>query len=610
MKKIIRFTKKHRLLISLLFIVMSVLTCGVGVGLADAAPVSDPDPDAPDPVDPDVNNLQSPDGNGAGQSLPGTQMSATQLRRAKLVEDQYDPDIVEFEAENYVLLNHAQTIAQQRTVGGHDYEVKHYQVGEEDLMLTVIDDIDAGEKVILTAENCQGNLDLLGVSSTIVVKGVHGYEQGSQTKSDKGPLVLFVVSATEEAVTCRPINGIAKNEGEKSDYLRDYTAPAIPAGTELVITSVAASESQMIVKPDNSQPRPVTVYLQKMEFNILITDHEREIIKKTSWGLADIKARGLRNFKKKQEYALWTGKQSRFLMRIDKEGNEEFVYTMQGALRQLTNTLGIDEKFKWEHITAIGKVEFTGLSKVKEAYAYCGMNKIAELANMDMTKHHDVKYTHSVTDYGIVVRDLVSNFGTLHIIHAPALDDLGYKNFMVIIPMQKARYYHNIGGNSKEYEIDLKKAGNDAREAKRYIYIESGALTLAGYNSVLVGPSSEIASKNMSDNANPVNVVTALPLDPTDGMLISFDGLLSEDGPVEKVATLPANPTDGMIIAPTADITVGTAPDTVTYESGKYYIYDNNAWAEYTGVVLDGDANVWEYSATDSEWIPATGAVD
>lgn len=607
MKKTFEFLQKHRLVISLMLVLIAVLTGGAGICLAEGAAVVEPDPANPDPVNPDVNNLKSPDSKGAGQSLPGIQASATQLRRAKLLEDQYDPDIVEFEADNYVLLNHAQTVAQQRNVGGHDYEVTHFQIGEEDMTLVTTDDIAAGEKVILSVENCDGNLDLLGVSSTIVVKGVHGYEKGSQTKSDNGPLVLFVVASSEESITCRPINGIAKVEGTNSDYLRDYTCPAIPAGTTLIITSVAASESQMIVQPDNSQPRPVTVYLQKMEFNILITDHEREVIKKTSWGLADIKAQALRNFKKKQEYTLWIGKQSRFLMRT-KDGNEEFVYTMQGTLRQLTNTLGLDGKFKWAYISAIGKIQFTGLSAVKEAYAYCGKNKIEELDNMPEILHHTVEYKHHKTDYGIVVRDLVSNFGTLHIIHAPALDDLGYEDFMVIIPTQKARYYHNINGNSKTYEIDLKKAGNEAREASRFIYIESGALTLAGHVSMLVGPSDQIVDKNMSDNSNPVVVVDALPANPSDGMIISFDGLLSDDGPVTGVAALPSSPTDGYIIAPTADITVGEGGEAVTYEVGKYYIFGNNTWSEYDGTVLNGD-KVWQWSETDGEWVEYTGEI-
>lgn len=607
MKKTFAFLQKHKLLVSLVMVMIAVLTGGAGVTMADAA-IVDPDPANPDPVNPDTNDMKSPDGNGAGQALPGTQASATQLRRAKLIQDQYDPDIVEFEADDYVLLNHAQTIAQQRTVGGHDYEITDFRIGEEDLRLTVIDDINAGEKIILTEENCSGNLNMLGVSSTIVVKGVGGYENGSQTKKDGGPLVLFVVSNDEERITCRPVNGITKVDGQKSEYLRDYTAPAIPAGTEMIITSVAASESQMIVQPDNSQPRPDTVYLQKMEFNILITDHEREVIKKTSWGITDIKAQALRNFKKKQEYSLWIMAQGRFLVRT-KDGNEEFVYTMNGALRQLTNTLGIDGKFKWEYISAIGKIMGTGLGKSKEAYVYCGMNKIAELDNMPEILHHTVEYKHHKTDYDIVVRDLVSNFGTYHVVHAPALDDLGYKNFMVVIPIQKAKYYHNIGGNSKEYEIDLKKAGNEAREASRFIYIESGALKLGGHTSLLVGPSDEIVDKNMSDSSNPVVVVDALPADPTDGMIITFDGLLSDDGPVTPVSELPANPEDGDIIAPTVDITVGTAPDTVTYETGKYYIYETNAWTEYDGTVLDGD-KVWQWDEDEDEWVEYTGSVD
>ncbi len=608
MKKTINFVTKHGLMVSLLFVMLAILSGGSGVCFAEGAAMADPDPANPDPVDPNKNDLKSPDGNGAGQDLPGTQASATQLRRAKLVEDQYDPDIVEFEADDYVLLNHAQTIAKQRNVGGHDYEITDFRIGEEDLTLLVTQDITAGEKIILTESNCSGNLSMLGVSSTIAVKGVGGYENGSQTKKDGGLLILFVVASDEEKVTCRPINGITKQANQKSDYLRDYTSPAIPAGTEMIITSVAASESQMIVQPDNSQPRPNTVYLQKMEFNILITDHEREVIKKTSWGLADIKAQALRNFKKKQEYSLWIMAQSKFVMRTN-DGNEEFVYTMNGALRQLTNTLGLDSKFKWSHISAIGKVMGTGLGKSKEAYAYCGMNKIAELENMPEILHHTVEYKHHKTDYGIVVRDLVSSFGTWHIVHAPALDDLGYSDFMAIIPMQKAKYYHNISGNSKTYEVDLKKAGNESREASRFIYIESGALKLGGHTSLLVGPSDQIVAKNMSDASNPVNLVDALPANPTDGMLISFDGLLSEDGPVTKVSAIPANPAEGTIIAPIEDITVGTDPDTVTYEQGKYYIFEDNAWAEYDGVVLDGE-KVWQWSEADQEYKEFKGNVD
>jgi len=63
-----------------------------------------------------------------------------------------------------------------------------------------------------------------------------------------------------------------------------------------------------------------------------------------------------------------------------------------------------------------------------------------------------------------------------------------------------------------------------------------------------------------------------------------------------------------MIIAPTQDITVGTEPDAVTYEEGKYYIYDTNAWTEYEGVVLDGD-KAWQWDEDNDQWIEYTGTI-
>ena len=113
----------------------------------------------------------------------------------------------------------------------------------------------------------------------------------------------------------------------------------------------------------------------------------------------------------------------------------------------------------------------------------------------------------------------------------------------------------------------------------------------------------------MSEGSNPVTVVDAIPSNPTDGLIITFDGLLSEDGPVTVVSELPANPTDGDIIAPSEDITVGEGQSAVTYEDDKYYIYESNAWSEYDGVVLDGD-KVWQWSEDDSQWIEYTGSTE
>lgn len=524
MKKTFEFLYQHRLIVSLLLMVVTVMTGGVGVCMADAA-VVDPDPANPDPVDPTENNMADPTGNGAGQNLPGTQGSATQMRRGGLAQEEYDPDVVKYNAAKYVLLNLARTVAVQRPVKG--YEIDHFRIGEADLMLRTTAAIAEAETIKLSTSNVSGDLNQLGVSSLVIVKGVKGYVDGSTTKHSVGDLILYVSAANDDEVTLRPVNGKTKVEGQTSDYLRDYLVPAIPADTELYISSYAGSESQKVVSPDNSQPRSVKVFLQKRLINIVITDHEREILKKTPWGFDEMKDQAIGNFSKKFERDLWDGEQKRFLVRV-KNGNEEFVYTSQGILRQLTNTLGIDGKFKFTHITAIGKVMFTRFAETTEAYLLCGKNKVGEIANMEeIQKQMDAKYSHHKTDYGVVVRDLVSNFGTLHVVYAPMMDELGMEDFCVAVPLQIARYYHKV---KKESTIDLNKAGDDAREAQRWTYIEIAALALRGQNSVLVGPSEMIVEKNLSEDTTAINMVDTLPENPTEGMIISFDEDLEYNG--------------------------------------------------------------------------------
>lgn len=551
MKKFQNFMTKHSLLISLMLVMIAVLTGGAGISLAGDAPVSDPDPANPDPVNPNVNDMDDPTGNGAGQNLPGTQGSASQMRRGDLARTEYDPDVVKYNAPKYVLLNFARTVAVQRSVKG--YEIEHFRIGKANLTIRTTAAFAEAEKITLTPENTSGNLNMLGVSKTVIVKGVKGYEQGSTTKTS-GELMLIVTKSDEDGVVLRPINGKAKTAGVISDYLADYKVPAIPVNTEMIIASYAGAESQKIVDPDNAQPRTEKVYLQKRLFNIVITDHEREILKETPWGFEEMRDQALDNFSDQFETDLWNGEQRRWLVKIP-GGNEEYAYTSRGILRQLTNTLGIDGKFKYIYITAIGKILFTRFAETTEAYLLCGKNRIGEIANMEeIQKQMDAKYTHNKTDYGIVVRDLVSNFGTLHVVYAPKMDDLGYEDFCVAVPLQIARYYHKV---KKEGSIDLNKAGDNAREAMRYTYIEIAALALRGQNSMLIGPSDKITEMNLSDQANPVDIVDALPANPYNGMIITFD----------------------------EDMEYNNGTTTVTLDHNKAWQWNGTTWVEFNGNV-------------------------
>ena len=543
MKRLFSF----HLLVSCILCMLAVLTGG-GMAMAEVPTV--PDPNNPvDPVDPKVDNLPNPDGTGAGQDLSGTQASATQLKEGDLAQPDYDEDVIHFRCHKFVLLNRARTVAQQRTC--RDYETIHFRLGEEDLCGKTKAAIAAGDSIKINASNFDGDLKLLTPGSTLYVQDVDGYEDGSSTKKE-GDLMLFVVAnPTLKEATCQAINGPAKVNGEYNDSLDDMTCPAIPANTPLVVCAIAGAESQQEVAPDNFQPRPKTVYLQKQIFNVVFTDYQKRIITKARWAIKDIKAEALRKFSAKAEYTLWLGKQKRFKMLVDPTMGEEFVYTSEGVLRQLSNTLGIsDDGIEFTDITAITKIQFTEFSEHDEADMYCGKDMLEDIINMKDINDR-IRLTQETTDFGVKILAFHNNFGKLNIIYAPALNKIGYSKFAVVIDMKGARYYTNI--SKTERTVDMKKGAKDTREATRYIYIEGGALALRGFNSILVGPASLIAKRNVSKSARPVNMVNTLPATPYEGMLI----LLNED------------------------ITVNG----VNYSSDLVYEYTQGAWNQFVGTV-------------------------
>ncbi len=533
--------------VSCIICMLAVLTGG-GMAMAEVPVV--PDPNNPvDPVDPNVGNLPSPDGNGAGQDLSGIQASATQLKEGDLAQPDYDEDVIHFRCHKFVLLNRARTVAQQRTC--RDYETIHFRLGEEDLAGKTKADIPAGDSIKLNASNFDGDLKLLTPGSTLYIQDVDGYEDGSSTKKE-GDLMLFVTAnPTLKEATCQALNGPAKVQGEYNDSLDDMTCPAIPSGTNIIVCAIAGAESQQEVTPDNFQPRPKTIYLQKQIFNVVFTDYQKRIITKARWAIKDIKAEALRKFSAKAEYTLWLGKQKRFKMLVDPTMGEEYVYTSEGVLRQLSNTLGIsDDGICFKDITSITKIQFTEFSEHDEADMYCGKDMLEDIINMPDINNR-IRLTQETTDFGVKILAFHNNFGKLNLIYAPALNKIGYSKFAVVIDMKGARYYTNI--TKTERSVDMKKGAKDTREATRYIYIEGGALALRGFNSILVGPASLIAKRNVSKSARPVVMTDILPATPYEGMLI----LLNED------------------------ITV----DGVKYSSDLVYEYKEDRWIQYVGTV-------------------------
>ena len=484
------------------------------------------------------------DDKGLNTDLTGTVASGTQIREGELAEPEVDEYIAKFRPYRFPLDTDVRTQMRKCTVKG--YEVEHYQSGsarlETKLQTAITNNSDKAETVNLTPTT--GTIRMIPKYATIEVPGVSGYAEDGTTES--GSLMLFVTAKTEgnAYVTVMALNGPI--------YDGSMYVPNIPANSDLIICANMCSESQMQVAPENYQPRPRLVYLQKKIVNIVMTDHFKEIIKKVPFFEDDLRDNALYNFRRKNARSLWVGVKKKLKMDVGNNMGEEFFYSSEGILRQVTMSYTtVDDQIKFEDLIALAKMQHTAYSASDESNVYCGKDFMSNLLNIDFTKHKDIEFT-SATDMGIDIRSFKCTFGKLNFKYDPTLDDIGYKNKAVVLDVKNAVRYIKV--DDKAQTVDMKKGAGETREASRDIHTQIDAVALRGYNSIIV---------NIGEDSDAKTVFQPLIL-------------------AVSSATLPTtNLTNGMLVYLTAAVDDGT----YDFAAGTIVVYNTSttSWSEYTG---------------------------
>ena len=364
--------------------------------------------------------------------------------------------------------------------------------------------------------------------------------------------MLFVVDADKSGVTLMAVNGPARNNGTTGDELDYVQIPEIPAGTILSVGAVAGGESQMMVTPENFQPRPYEVYVQKKIFNIVITEDFDKVLKKRPLKFDDIKSDALRKFCMRTERTYWRGTKARFNVQ-NADGSVEYAYTSEGILKQITNAYAIDSEYTLMDLISISKLQFTDFASSNRAFVFCGKDAMAALLNINPGDNRRIVFE-DVNNWDLDFKVFKTTFGSLYFVYDQTLDMLHMKDCMVVTDLDNAVRY--VKETEREQFVDMSKGSGEVRRAKRFVHTEADAIALRGFNSILVGPK---------------NVIFSLP--ETSGM-----------NEIKSSDSLPTTPSDGMKIALTEDYTVN---DT-TYTAGNVYVYNETAgtWSVFTGLVV------------------------
>lgn len=449
-----------------------------------------------------------PDEQGNNTQLPNNPSSATNLRDAGLLADDYDEKTVEFRKFRFP----EETIIARvcKPVKAKDYIHKHWVTGSTDL-----DAVYGGADISITynsnnttiaiAKSSIENYEILTEYSDVVVEGVRGYakDEGGNQIAD-GELTLFVLNSEYDG-------------GSKVQF--KVLNPPVVSGTTVKIEAnalfhvlaTACAESQMHVQSDAFIPVDEECYLQKKIETVVVTDRFEESETKMSWKTRNQLASAKENFKRKCARSHWNGRKYRHQEFVKETGGREDIFHEKGLLRQIPMLYTHGAEMNDDDFLALTSLMFTLNATNDHAYAFCGkkeLQRIIKYANSSV-KHKDVGKV-EVNRFGIKIRNYEDNFGTLEFIWSQTLDDLGYTDFMAILDLENAERPYLV--NEKKTERDMSKTG-EAREAKEYNLVRIDCVDLKGHNAVLACPSTVAATKTaqLGGIGAEFHAVSALP---------------------------------------------------------------------------------------------------
>ena len=500
------------------------------------------------------------DDQGLATQMPGVGANTTEAVESGFSQEEIDQAIALFRPFKTPLEYSITMEAIQRPVQKN--EVTHYRSGTSLFDVTTIANITSaadGSNEILTikysgssyasgtaALSTKADLRLLTESKLVHAPKGGTYTAADTSTANSGPLSFMVLTNDGTYATL-----LVLNPPMVSSAAAHVT---IPSGSKLSIGSTAGSESQMIVAPDNYEPVPITRYLQKRISNIVMTDDWISDKKKVAFAESDLRQNALYNFQVGNEINDWLGVQTRYKVDVSNSHmNDEFVYTSEGVLRQIKMFYSYeDNNLTAYDLNAIAKIDFTHYADNNYAKAYCGRDFIECLLNMDMTVHKEVRFE-NVDVAGMAIKAWKNNFGQIDFVYAPVLDLIGFEKFAAVIDIKNAVHY--VKRANKTDSVDMKKGTGEVREAKREIYSRIDCIALRGYNSILVGPASEITNTSVL-LPNITNFATA------------WDGVTA------------ISPSDGDVVYLTADYG-GYAAGTLLQ-----YVAATTSWVEYAGEIV------------------------
>ncbi len=401
------------------------------------------------------------------------------INAGNFTEVDIDQQLFSFNSDDTPLMN---LMLRAKRVKVNSPEVDHYMIDEPKSTLTTAAAISGGQtQVVLPLRSGEENLPR--EFTTLLVKGVDGFDREGKTATPGKSLMLFVVGhdANSGNPIVRAVNGRKTGGEEEASVI-----PAIPSDTKIVMLANSLYETQKEVDPDLIVPQPTRIYLQKRGMNQVVSDYFESQRKRIPFAKAVVAEQAIANFKVRGNRTLWAGRAGKFQINVPRLGMQT-VYSTEGLRWQFKRELQHTGRWTVEKIIALAKMFFTGEDVPKTALLLAGKDLLEQIQCVDFSRHPEIHITTKVNSVGWTVTNFHTVFGDIEIKREPTLDRLGWSHSGALIGEDRLVHYVY----SAEHMFQDRMDGHEATRSGILIW---DALALKGSCHIWIDGEGEIAA--------------------------------------------------------------------------------------------------------------------
>ncbi|MCH5234905.1 MAG: hypothetical protein J1E16_06395 [Muribaculaceae bacterium] len=371
---------------------------------------------------------------GQPTTVSGAAGATGGINAGNFIDTAIDDQLFHFNNEDTPLMN---LMLRAKRVQVNSPVVDHYMIDEAKSVVYTNFKCGGDSRGTCTLPLSQGDANAVRPHTTLLVKGVNGYEEDGNTVTPGKDLMLFV--SGEDSSSGMPV--VRAVNGKKTSPEDEYSQiPEIPKGTKIVILANSLYETQKEVDPDLILPQPTRIYLQKRGMNQVVSDYFESQKKRMPFSQAVIAEQAIANFKVRGNRTLWASRAGKFKVQVPKMGMQ-YVFTTEGLRWQFRRELEEPGTWTVDKIIAMAKMFFTGEDVPKSALLLAGKNLLESIQKVDYSKHPEIQITTKVNSVGWTVTNFHTVFGDIEIKREPTLDRLGWSNSGALIGENRLVHY-------------------------------------------------------------------------------------------------------------------------------------------------------------------------